>query len=488
MSHHTIEPQVKDTRPTTTDVAPVKGLTFEDFGLSSNIQLGLYNQGFERPSPVQEEAIPPALEGRDVIARAKNGTGKTASFVIPLLQNLDMSVHKIQSIVLTPTRELAMQSSKVIKDIGHFMPGLPDTVFMTIGGVPVEDDLLRIKQNPRVVVATPHRLFSFVQSGAVDLSACKYIVLDEADRLVGRDFERAVTGLIRNAHEDRQLLLFSATFPQSVSRFVTRWMREPAQINVMRDSLTLEGVTQYVAYLKEESKKIRLLNLLFKKLQINQCIIFANSVARVKQLCYTIAETLGWSCFYTFAAKDMPLEARNRVFHDFRGGKARILVCTDLITRGIDIRAVNLVVNFDTPRTAETYLHRVGRSGRFGHRGLAITFVASDREKERFFAIQSRLASKHPSSRIQPLPHRPEDIPVSFYDASSIPIAAPLRSLESGEDDTLEGDATAAPAAAPAPVAHVPEHFDEGNKKRSRRGGKRQKRTSGRTNPSAPLN
>ena len=202
------------------------------------------------------------------------------------------------------------------------------------------------------------------------MNNCKFFVLDEADKLLGQDFKGMLDTLIGYLPEERQILLFSATFPVTVQQFMKKHLKNPHEINLMEE-LTLKGVTQYYAFVQER-QKVHCLNTLFSKLQINQSIIFCNSTQRVELLAKKIAE-LGYSCYYIHARMSQP--HRNRVFHDFRGGLCRNLVCSDLFTRGIDIQAVNVVINFDFPRMAETYLHRIGRSGRFGHLGIAINLI-----------------------------------------------------------------------------------------------------------------
>ncbi|KAI6245683.1 ATP-dependent RNA helicase dhh1 [Erysiphe necator] len=358
---------VKDTRPQTEDVTATKGLDFEDFGLKRELLMGIFEAGFEKPSPIQEEAIPVALTGRDILARAKNGTGKTAAFVIPALQNINPKSSKIQALILVPTRELAMQTSQVCKTLGN---NLGINVMVTTGGTLLRDDIVRLSDPVHVVVGTPGRILDLARKGVADLSECPTFIMDEADKLLSPEFTPVIKQLLQFHPKNRQVLLFSATFPITVKSFSDKNMQNPYEINLM-DELTLRGITQYYAFV-EEREKVHCLNTLFSKLQINQSIIFCNSTNRVELLAKKITE-LGYSCFYSHAR--MLQNNRNRVFHDFRNGVCRNLVCSDLLTRGIDIQAVNVVINFDFPKNAETYLHRIGRSGRFGHRGLAINLI-----------------------------------------------------------------------------------------------------------------
>jgi len=380
-----------DSRPKTEDVTATKGNDFEDYYLKRPLLMGIFEMGYEKPSPIQEEAIPIALLGRDILARAKNGTGKTASFLIPALEKTDTSKNKIQVLVLVPTRELALQISQVCKQLGKHMKA---EVMVTTGGTLLKEDIVRLYNTVHILVATPGRVRDLASKGVADLSSCQTLILDEADKLLSQEFKGLVEDLIEQfLPKERQILLFSATFPVTVKDFKDRFLRKPYEINLM-DELTLKGITQYYGFV-EERQKVHCLNTLFSKLQINQSIIFCNSVNRVELLARKITE-LGYSCFYIHAK--MQQSHRNRVFHDFRNGACRNLVCSDLFTRGIDIPAVNVVINFDFPKTSETYLHRIGRSGRFGHLGLAINLITYE-DRFNLYKIEQELGTE-----IKPIP------------------------------------------------------------------------------------
>eukprot|EP01087_Luapelamoeba_hula_P001906 TRINITY_DN116_c5_g1_i1.p1 TRINITY_DN116_c5_g1~~TRINITY_DN116_c5_g1_i1.p1 ORF type:complete len:493 (+),score=86.29 TRINITY_DN116_c5_g1_i1:138-1616(+) len=374
----------------TEDVTTTKGNEFEDYYLKRELLMGIYEKGFENPSPIQEEAIPIALAGRDILARAKNGTGKTASFLIPALEKVSTDKAYIQALILVPTRELALQTSQVCKELGKHMSV---QVMVSTGGTSLKDDIMRLYNTVHIMVATPGRVLDLANKGLADLSRCSLLVMDEADKLLSPEFQPLVEQIIGFLPDDRQILLFSATFPLTVKDFKDRFLRKPYEINLMEE-LTLKGVTQYYAFV-EERQKVHCLNTLFSKLQINQSIIFCNSVNRVELLAKKITE-LGYSCFYIHAK--MLQSHRNRVFHDFRNGACRNLVCTDLFTRGIDIQAVNVVINFDFPKNAETYLHRIGRSGRFGHLGIAINLITYD-DRYNLYRIEQELGTQ-----IKPIP------------------------------------------------------------------------------------
>lgn len=375
----------KDKRLQTEDVTATKGSDFEDYVLKRELLMGIYEMGYERPSPIQEESIPVAIAGRDILARAKNGTGKTAAFCIPVLQKIDSKKNVIQALILVPTRELALQTSQVCKQLGKY---LNLQVMVTTGGTSLKDDIMRLDEPVQLLVATPGRVLDLASRGIANLKSCSVMVMDEADKLLSPEFQVVIEELIPHMPANRQIMMFSATFPIAVKSFKDKYLPRSHEINLM-DELTLKGITQYYAYV-EERQKVHCLNTLFSKLQINQSIIFCNSANRVELLAKKITE-LGYSCFYIHAK--MPQEHRNRVFHDFRRGICRNLVCTDLFTRGIDIQAVNVVINFDFPKNAETYLHRIGRSGRYGHLGLAINLITND-DQFNLYRIEQELATE----------------------------------------------------------------------------------------------
>uniref|UniRef100_A0A0N5C943 RNA helicase n=1 Tax=Strongyloides papillosus TaxID=174720 RepID=A0A0N5C943_STREA len=357
----------KDLRYRTKDVTETKGIEFEDFCLKRELLKGIFEKGWEKPSPIQEASIAVALSGQDILARAKNGTGKTGAYCIPCVEKIDPEVDSIQAIIVVPTRELALQTSQICVELCKH---LPIKVMVTTGGTVLSDDIMRLNGTVHLVVATPGRILDLIDKKIAKVDKCNTIVLDEADKLLSQDFQGILDRLIESLPKGRQIMLYSATFPLTVEQFMKQHMKRPYEINLM-DELTLLGVTQYYAYVQEK-QKVHCLNTLFRRLRINQSIIFCNSTQRVELLAKKITE-LGYSCYYIHSK--MAQQHRNRIFHDFRQGNCRNLVCSDLFTRGIDIQAVNVVINFDFPRNAETYLHRIGRSGRYGHLGVAINLI-----------------------------------------------------------------------------------------------------------------
>ena len=381
----------KDSRIKTEDVTATKGTDFEDFSLKRELLMGIFEKGFEKPSPIQEESIPLAVFGRDILARAKNGTGKTAAYCIPVLEKVDTTKNEIQSLILVPTRELALQTAAVCKELGRHLNGLQ--VMVTTGGTVLQDDIVRLYEPVHIIVATPGRILDLAERDVAKLGNVAMLVMDEADKLLDPTFVPTIEKLLTFVKQKRQILLFSATYPLEVKAFRDKHLTRPYEVNLM-DELTLKGITQYYAFV-EEKQKVHCLNTLFSKLQINQSIIFCNSVTRVELLAQKITQ-LGYECFYIHAK--MNQTQRNRVFEAFRRGDCRNLVCSDLFTRGIDIEAVNVVINFDFPKHASTYLHRIGRSGRFGHLGLAINLVTAE-DRLNLYRIEKELGTE-----ITPIP------------------------------------------------------------------------------------
>ncbi len=292
--------------------------------------------------------------------------------------------------MMVPTRELALQTSAIVKEISKHMA---IEVMVTTGGTNLRDDVMRLMSPVHILVGTPGRILDLAERDVANISKVKLLVMDEADKLLSPEFQPVLEQLISKCSPERQIALFSATFPVTVKGFKQKFIPNAHIINLM-DELTLRGITQYYAFV-EEKQKVHCLNTLFTKLEVNQSIIFCNSTNRVELLAKKITE-LGYSCFYIHAK--MKQADRNRVFHEFRNGATRHLVCSDLFTRGIDIQSVNVVVNFDFPKNSETYLHRIGRSGRFGHLGLAINLITFE-DRFNLYRIEQELGTE-----IKPIP------------------------------------------------------------------------------------
>ncbi|KAI5187555.1 ATP-dependent RNA helicase DDX6/DHH1 [Nematocida homosporus] len=372
-----------ESRLHTKDVLTEEKHTWEEYGLNKEVLMGIQKKGFNWPSPVQAECIPHSLAGRNIVARAKNGTGKTGAFVIPLLQKVSAAKPYLQALVLVPTRELVLQTVKVCKELGHFTKL---KMFPLYGGVSAKDDVIRLKNGAHVIVGTPGRVLDFVSQGVICLDQCRLLVCDEADKLLGREFCEVLCQISEMLPAKRQIEMYSATFPHTVQEYIDGYMQNPVKINLMKE-LALKGVKHYYAYVKP-ADKLHCLKTLLNRIDLNQCFIFCNSINTVEKLAKRITE-LGFVSYFIHSR--MKQEDRNLVFHNFSTkGECRILVSTDLVTRGIDVPSVNVVINFDLPWSTESYLHRIGRSGRFGTEGMAINMVTPG-EADKIAGIEADL-------------------------------------------------------------------------------------------------
>lgn len=361
--------------------------TFDDMNLPDAILRGIYAYGFEKPSAIQQRAIRPIIEGRDLIAQAQSGTGKTATFSIGALSALAPNLRECQTLILAPTRELASQIASVVEALSDYVN---ITVHTCVGGAAVRDDIRVLKAGAHVVVGTPGRVSYLVQRGALRLEHLRQIVLDEADEMLSTDFKVQVYNLFQYVPESTQICLFSATLPLDVMEVAQRFMRNPMRILVKKEELTLHGIKQFYIAVGDEKWKFETLCDLYATLTIGQAIIYCNTRQKVDWLQDELQNNdFTVSCLHG----DLDQRERNIIMREFRSGSSRVLIATDLLARGIDIQQVSLVINFDLPRNRENYIHRIGRSGRFGRKGVAINFVANAdvrylRDIEQFYTTQ----------------------------------------------------------------------------------------------------
>jgi len=342
---------------------------FDDMNLRENLLRGIYAYGFEKPSAIQQRAILPVLEGHDTIAQAQSGTGKTATFAISVLQKLDLTLNNCQALVLAPTRELAQQIQKVVIALGDYMK---TNIHACVGGTAVREDIRILSQGVHVVVGTPGRVYDMINRGALRLDHCKIFCLDEADEMLSRGFKDQIYDVFKFLPETVQVALFSATMPSEVLEVTTRFMRDPIRILVKRDELTLEGIRQFYIAIEQEDWKLETLCDLYETLTITQAIIYCNTRRKVDWL----TEQMQGRDFTVSAMHgEMDQRERDLILREFRDGASRVLITTDLLARGIDVQGVSLVINFDLPTNRENYIHRIGRSGRFGRKGVAINFL-----------------------------------------------------------------------------------------------------------------
>ena len=375
--------------------------TWEDdkANLRTDLLRGIYANGFETPSPIQTQAIIPMIVKRDVIAQAQSGTGKTGAFIIGSLQTCDMSSNTVQVLVLAPTRELAMQIQSVFESIGGPMKARSR---LLIGGVPLDDDTSVLRsQPPQFIIGCPGRVLDILRRRIFDSRTIQLIVLDEADEMLSIGFKEQVYDIFQFLHKDVQVGLFSATMPESVHALTDKFMRSPVKILVKTDMLTLEGISQFHIAFETDIDKFNALKDLYECISVSQSIIYCNSVRRVTDLYEAMKEeNFPVCCIHSGMEKG----ERTAVYKEFKSGKHRVLISSDLTSRGLDVQQVSTVINFDVPRCVNTYLHRIGRSGRWGRKGVGISFVT------RYDVPKMRSIETHYHTQIPELPANLQDI------------------------------------------------------------------------------
>jgi translation initiation factor 4A len=344
---------------------------WESFKLNEDLARGIYRFGFEQPTPIQEKAIPSIIEGRDVIGQGQSGTGKTGSFTIGALQRIDVSSKTTQALILAPTFELVKQISTVVSAIGSAMDGL--VVKTLVGGTSVTDDSTDLRNNcPHVVVGTAGRVYDMIRRRSLLTDKIRIFVLDEADEMLSKGFKDQMYDIFKFLSDNVQVALFSATMPDEMLALSEKFMRDPVRIVMKAEELTLECIQQYYVAMNDDQSKYDALKDLFAFLQLSQCIIYVSTVKRVEDLYKTMmADGFPVCCIHS----SMDKSERDKSLQSFRKGAYRVMISSGVTARGIDVQQVSTVINFDMTRSYETYLHAIGRSGRFGRKGLAINFV-----------------------------------------------------------------------------------------------------------------
>ena len=342
-----------------------------DFNLNEDLLRGIYNYGFEDPSEIQKIAISPIILKKDLIAQAQSGTGKTATFLIGSLQIVDLN-KGTQVLILAPTHELVKQISTVCCAIGCKMKNL--CVKTLVGGTSVSDDIREIKNNvPHIIIGTPGRVYDLIQRNIINAKLLNLIVMDEADELLSSGFRSSIYDIFQYFDDNIQVALFSATLPNDIIQLSKEFMIDPISIIVKADELQVEGISQYFITVMSDYEKFDIVKKLFSTLVVSQCIIYVNSVNRVIDLYDSMVnESFPVSCIHSSMSK---IE-RDKSFSDFRKGSSRILISSNITARGIDIQQVGMVINYDICNDMHTYLHRVGRSGRHGRKGIAINLTS----------------------------------------------------------------------------------------------------------------
>jgi len=361
--------------------------TFDDMELREDLLRGIYAYGFEKPSAIQQKAVKPMMLGRDVIAQAQSGTGKTATFAVGTLQKIDLNRKFCQALILAPTRELAQQIQKVVIALGDYMQA---KCHACIGGTNVREDIRSLEAGVHIVVGTPGRVYDMINRRALKPEDINLFVLDEADEMLSRGFKDQIYEVFRYLDSKVQVGLFSATMPNEVLELTQKFMRDPIRILVKRDELTLEGIRQFYIAVEKEEWKLDTLCDLYETLTITQAIIYANTRRKVDWL---TDQMRGRDFTVSAMHGDMDMKEREIIMKEFRSGSSRVLITTDLLARGIDVQQVSLVINYDLPTNLENYIHRIGRSGRFGRKGVSINFLTQDdvrtlRAIEQFYNTQ----------------------------------------------------------------------------------------------------
>jgi translation initiation factor 4A len=375
--------------------------SFDEMHLKEPLLRGIYAYGFENPSVVQQQAIVPFSSGRDILAQAQSGSGKTATFSIAGLQTVDVGENNTQVLILEPTRELAGQTFSVVQDLALYMRDLK--VLCCTGGTRTMIDVqtLRDAAGIQIVVGTPGRVLDLIHRRALDMRNLKLVILDEADEMLSRGFEEQIYDIFQAVPTSAQVGLFSATMPPEAIAIAKKFMQNPLLILVKKEQLTLQGIRQHYVYVERDENKLETLCDLYNELNIYQSVIFCRTKRRVDWLTDTMRRR-----DFTVSSihSDMSHQERMAILKSFRSGSTRVLITTDLLARGIDVQQVSVVINYDLPLEHENYIHRIGRSGRFGRKGLAISFL-TDRDQSALRTLET-----YYSTEISALPSNITDL------------------------------------------------------------------------------
>lgn len=346
---------------------------WEELDAKMSLLRGIYSHGFQHPSPIQKKAIRPLFDRKDIIAQAQSGTGKTACFVIGSLQLINEKLNKTQVLIISPTRELSIQTKEIVDSIGNQMPTLRS--HLMIGGTSIENDIYTLDNKPpHIVIGCPGRIHDLLKRRKLNIKSLQLIVLDEADEMLSVGFKEQIYNIFEYLPKEVQVALFSATIPHELNNLTNKFMRNPINILVKSEQLTLEGIQQYYVAIENDSHKYDALKDLYSTISVSQCIIYCNSVKRVDDL-YNAMSAENFPVCQIHS--NMDKAERENSYREFKNGKFRVLISSNVTARGIDIQQVSTVINFDLPKCIHTYLHRIGRSGRWGRKGVAINFITS---------------------------------------------------------------------------------------------------------------
>lgn len=369
--------------------------SWDDLDCDVSLLRGIYSYGFEKPSPIQQRAILPMKSKKDIIAQAQSGTGKTGCFAIGILLAIDIEKNKTQALCISPTRELSTQIKSVIDGIGSMMTGLKTQLL--VGGSSTDEDIrmLQDKKQPHIVVGCPGRIYDMLRRKKFSSSELKILVLDEADEMLSSGFKEQVYTIFQQLPNDIQVALFSATMPNELYALTEKFMRDPVKILVKTEQLTLDGIKQYYVAIENDAQKYETLKDLFGSISMSHCIIYCNSVKRVEEL-YDAMNNDNFPVCKLHSSMDY--NERKNSYTEFKNGSKRVMISSNVTARGIDIQQVSIVINFDIPKCVHTYLHRIGRSGRWGRKGVGINFVS------RYDTHKIKEIEEHYKTQINELP------------------------------------------------------------------------------------
>ena len=344
--------------------------SFDDMGLSEDLLRGIYAYGFTKPSNIQTKGVMPMVERRDLIAQAQSGTGKTGTFVIGSLSTIDITIKKPQVLVLVHVRELAQQIAKVASTIGKF---LKVNVLCAVGGNSVREDVSALENGAQFVVGTPGRIYDLINRNALDRSQIRVLIMDEADQMLQElFFDQVMCILDKGFPQQTRVALFSATMPESVRTVASKILNDPVRILISPHDVALSGIEQYFIDVEREDHKFECIADLYKNLNIAQAVIFCNMRKTAEKLSEKMS---GHGYPVSCVHGELEKPERERRMKNFLAGESRVMIATDMIARGIDVQQISLVINYELPQNHETYIHRIGRAGRFGRKGVTINIL-----------------------------------------------------------------------------------------------------------------
>jgi translation initiation factor 4A len=357
-------------------------MSFDDLTLKENLLRGVYSYGFENPSIIQHKSVPVMCKGVDLIAQAQSGTGKTGAFAMGCLNTLDEDLKRTQVLIISPTHELVNQTYDVLENIGKYMN---ITMMKVMGGTNMNECRDGLSKDPQIIVGSPGRILDMINRRNLFTDNIRQVILDEADEILSYGFKESIHDIIKSIPQNSQICLFSATIPEDVLDLSNKFLREPENILVKKEALTLEGIRQFFINVKVNDWKLDVLKDLYDTINISQCIIYINSRNKLMD----VYENLSGADFpVSYIHGELTSQERKKTMEEFKSGHTRILLSTDLLSRGIDIQQLSLVINFDLPKSKETYIHRIGRSGRYGRKGVSINLI-TDRDIDYMKEIES---------------------------------------------------------------------------------------------------